>query len=94
MLKKRKKSVFARFCVSTAGCGEIGSFSVFFGGENFFNTVFFFFRYELWKKKDQCRELILVFSSFTTSAKAESFFIFFSTWVREYATVAWSRLSK
>ena len=45
-------------------------------------------------KPGQCREVMLVFSSFTTSAKAGSFFIFFSTWLMEYITVVWSRLLK
>ena len=42
----------------------------------------------------QCREVMFVFSSFTVSAKAGSFFIFFSTWLMEYITVVWSRLLK
>ena len=42
----------------------------------------------------QCRDVILVFSSFTVSAKAGSFVIFFSTWLMEYITVVWSRLLK
>ncbi len=83
MWKKRKFPLFPRVSAFTAFV-EKGRGSPRPLSKRVLSTEKFSFSTETCgKKPSQCREVMLLFSSFTVSAKAGAFFIFCSTWRME-----------